>query len=135
MTHYEPTPSRPSVWAVGGIVFAGSMLILIGAFEFIVGLAAIIDDNFFVRAQHYAFDLSTTAWGWIHLVFGVLLALSGVYVFAGRIWAQVVAVVFAVLSAIGNFFFLPYYPWWSALVIGLDIWVIWALTRASAYRT
>ena len=134
MTQYE-TPGRPSVWAVGGIVFAGTMLVMIGAFQFIVGLAAIIDDNFFTVAQHYPFDLKVTAWGWIHLGIGILLALAGIYVFVGRAWAQIVAIILAVLSAISNFFFIPYYPWWSIVVIGLDIWVIWALSRAAAYRT
>ena len=41
----------------------------------------------------------------------------------------------AVLTAIENFFFIPYYPFWSILVIALCVWVIWALTRTGATRS
>jgi hypothetical protein len=50
-------------------------------------------------------------------------------------WAGVTAIMLAMLSALANFFFIPYYPIWSLLVIGLDIWVIWALTRPGAIKT
>ena len=66
-----------SGWAVGGVGFAACMLVLIGAFQIVDGLAAIIDDQFFVVGNHYAFDLDTTVWGWIHLILGILLVLTG----------------------------------------------------------
>ena len=50
----------------------------------------------------------------------------------GRTWAGVVAIVLTILVAIDNFFFIPYYPLWSLLVIGLCVWVVWALTRPGA---
>jgi hypothetical protein len=50
-------------------------------------------------------------------------------------WAGVTAIMLAMLSALANFFFIPYYPIWSLLVIGLDIWVFWALTRPGAIKT
>ena len=56
-----------------------------------------------------------TAWGWIHLILGVVAVLAGFFLFAGRAWASAVAIAIAVLSAILNFFFIPYYPWWSLL--------------------
>ena len=49
--------------------------------------------------------------------------------FSGHTWARVTAIVLVIISAIENFFFIPYYPFWSILVIALDVWVIWALTR------
>jgi hypothetical protein len=57
---------------------------------------------------------------------------AGFFLFAGRAWASAVAIAIAVLSAILNFFFIPYYPWWSLLIIALDVWVIWAVTRPGA---
>ena len=66
--------------------------------------------------------------GWIHLLGGILVLLGGAYVFAGATWARVVGITLAVLSAVANFF-IPYYPFWSLLIIALDVWVIWALTR------
>jgi hypothetical protein len=137
MTQYDvrtDAPAEVSGWVVGGITFASVMLIIIGVFQSIAGLVAIIDDNFYVVAQNYTFDVDTTAWGWIHLLLGILLVVTGWSLFARRAWAVVAAIVLAGLSAIANFFFIPYYPFWSLLVIGLDVWVIWALTRPGVVR-
>ena len=124
------TSTRPvSGWAVGGTVFAGVIMILVGSFHAITGLAAIINDEFFVVGQHYTFNLDTTGWGWIHLLFGILVVLAGAYIFSGSAWARVVGMTLAALSAIANFFFIPYYPFWAIVIIALDIWVIWALSR------
>jgi hypothetical protein len=128
MSQYEPDPA-PSGWAVAGLTFAATMMVLIGSFQFIAGLAAVINDDFYVVAQNYAFDIDVSGWGWIHLIVGILLAVGGFFLFAGRPWAAVFAIVLAALSALVNFFFIPYYPFWSILVIALDVWVIWALTR------
>jgi hypothetical protein len=131
MSQYDARTDAPAVsgWAVGGLTFAGVMMVLIGSFQIIAGLVAIIDDGFYLVTQNYTFDIDTTAWGWIHLLLGILILLSGFYLFAGRAWAAVTAVVLAVLSAIANFFFIPYYPFWSLLMIALAVWVIWSLTR------
>jgi hypothetical protein len=135
MTQYESDRPEVSGWAIGGITFAATMLVVIGIFQALEGLAAIFDDNFYVVAQNYPFDLDATGWGWIHLIIGIVLVVVGYYLYAGAPWAGVVALVLAVLSAVTNFFFIPYYPFWSLLVIALDVWVIWALTRPGAVRT
>jgi hypothetical protein len=134
MTEYRDTPDTPSGWSVAGITFAGTILIVLGIFQAIEGLAAIFDDQFYVVTQNYAFDLDVTAWGWIHLLLGVVLVLVGFALLGGSAWAGVTAIVLAVLSAISNFFFIPYYPFWSLLMIGLAIWIIWAITRPGALR-
>ena len=135
MTQYDERTDTLSGWAIGGITFAGVMMILIGSFEVIAGLVAIFDDSFYVVAENYTFDIDTTAWGWIHLLLGALVLLAGIYLFRGATWAAAMAIVLAVLSAIANFFFIPYYPFWSLLMIAMAIWVIWALTRPGAVRT
>jgi len=124
-----------SGWAVGGIVFAASILTLIGVFQIIAGLVAVFNDEFFVVTRNYTFDLDVTAWGWIHLIIGVLMVVVGMGLFGRRSWAGVTAIMLAMLSAIMNFFFIPYYPLWSIVVIALDVWVIWALTRPGAIET
>jgi hypothetical protein len=108
---------------------------LVGVFQAIVGLAAIIDDEFFVVTRNYTFDLDTSAWGWIHLLLGICVAGSGFYLFAGRAAAAIFAIFLASLSAVANFFFIPYYPFWSILVIAIDVWVIWSLTRPGVVQT
>ncbi len=124
-----------SGWASGGVTFAACVLTLIGFFQVIDGLAAIIDDNFFVVTQNYTFDLDTSAWGWIHLLLGILLVITGFGLFSRAAWAGITAIFLAMLSAVANFFFIPYYPFWAILLIALDVWVIWALTRPGAIRT
>ncbi|HET6657986.1 MAG TPA: hypothetical protein VFG61_08835 [Gaiellaceae bacterium] len=136
MSQYDTT-REPTVsgWAVGGITFAGTMLILIGMFQVIDGIAAIANDEFFIVGQNYTFDLDTSAWGWIHLLLGIGLMIAGWSIFAGRTWAAVVALTLAMLSAVANFFFIPYYPFWAILIIALNCWVIWSLTRPGVVRT
>ena len=72
------------------------------------------------------FDVTT--WGWIHLAFGALLIIAGVFLFKGATWARWTAVVLAGLSAVVNFMWLPYYPLWGVLVIAVDVAIIGALT-------
>ncbi|MFG1813634.1 hypothetical protein ACGFIF_07725 [Kribbella sp. NPDC049174] len=124
-----------SSWAVGALAFAGSLMLIVGTFSTIAGLAALIDDDYFVVVRGYAFDLDVTAWGWIHIVLGVAVAATGVGLFMGSTWAGIVAMVLAVLVAIDFFFFIPYAPFWSLLVIALSVWVIWAVTRVRASKT
>jgi len=119
-----------SGWVTGGVIFAAAAMIVIGCFQVIAGIAAIAGDEFFVVTANYTFDLDTTAWGWIHLILGIVILLAGAALFSGAVWAGAVAIVLAILSAIANFFFIPYYPFWSIVVIALDIWVIWAISRA-----
>jgi hypothetical protein len=121
--------SEPSGWATGAITFAAALLLLIGSFQIIGGLAGIIDDDFYVVTRNYAFNLDTTAWGWIHLLIGILLVGTAWGLSQAQTWARVTAIVLTILSAIANFLFIPYYPFWSILVIALDVWIIWALTR------
>ena len=128
MSEYKPR-EPVSGWAIGGLTFAATMLVLIGIFQVIAGLVAIFNDDFYVLTANYTFDLDTSGWGWIHLIIGIAVILVGYFLYAGATWAGVTAIVLAVLSAVSNFFFIPYYPFWSILVIALDIWVIWALTR------
>jgi hypothetical protein len=129
------TRQEPSGWALSGVVFAASILTMIGVFQVIAGLVAIFDDEFFVVARNYTFDLDTSAWGWIHLLLGILLVVTGFGLFSRQTWAGVTAILLAMLTAIENFFFIPYYPFWSILVIALAVWVIWALTRPGAIET
>ena len=135
MAQYESDTPGISGWAVGGVTFAGTIMILVGIFQAIAGLAAIFEDEFFVLTQNYVFDLDVTAWGWIHLLVGLAVLATGMGLFARKPWAGVAAIMLAMLSALSNFFFIPYYPIWSLLVIGLAVWVIWALTRPGVIET
>jgi hypothetical protein len=136
-SQYDPKGAEPEVsgWALGAIAFAATMMTLIGVFQALAGLVAIFDDEFYVVTRNYTFDLDVSAWGWIHLLIGICIFATGLGLFARATWAGVTAIVLAMLSALVNFFFIPYYPIWSLLIIGLNIWVIWAVTRPGAIRT
>jgi multisubunit Na+/H+ antiporter MnhG subunit len=134
MTEYDTDLPRVSGWAVGGVAFAASMMLLIGAFQTIAGIVAILDDEFYVRVANYTFDLDVSAWGWLHLVLGLALLFAAWGLFTLKAWAGLVAIALAVLTAIDQFFFIPYYPFWSILIIALAVWVIWAITRPGALR-
>ncbi len=121
--------SARATWAGAGVLFAACMMVVVGIFQMVAGLVAIVDDNFYVVAPNYTFEFDTTTWGWIHLILGALVLLAGVGLFARKTWAWVVALILAGLSAIANFFFLPFYPFWSIVMIALAVWVIWSLTR------
>ena len=114
--------------AVGMTLFAATMLIVIGFFQAMQGLVALINDSFFVAGQKWVFEFDVTTWGWIHLLLGIAVALAGVFVLTGQVWARVVGVIVATFSAVVNFAWLPYYPVWGVIVIALDVFVIWALT-------
>ena len=116
-----------SGWAVGFILFAAIMMIMSGVFQALAGLIAIFENEFYVPTRNYLFQFDATSWGWIHLVIGLVVAFAGWGLFSGRTWARTVAIILAVLSAISNFLFIPYYPFWSLLIITLDIFVIWAV--------
>jgi hypothetical protein len=135
MSDSEYRRPEPSGWAIGGIAFAASILLLIGVFQIIAGLVAIFDDDFYVVARNYTFELDTSAWGWLHLLLGIVLVATGWGLFSRATWAGVTAIVLAMLSAVLNFFFIPYYPFWSILIIALNVWVIWSLTRPGAIET
>ena len=132
---YQAPPKEPvSESAVVGISFGACILLLIGFFQVIAGFAGIFQDEFYAVSPNYVFAFDTTTWGWIHLLMGALLVSTSFGLFAGQSWAGGVAIMVALLSAMANFIFIPYYPFWSLLVIALDVWVIWSLTRPGALR-
>lgn len=130
MSQYD---SGPSGWAAGGAVFAGVMMILIGVFEAIAGLTAIATNTIYIKTEDYLFGLDVTAWGWIHLLLGIVVVLAGLAAIRGQLWGGIVGIVLATIVAVANFLWIPYYPFWSLLVIALCIWVIWALTKPEVY--
>ena len=127
MSTIDRTDADVSGWAVGLAAFAGAIMVLIGIFQAFAGLAAIFEDEFFVVAPNYIYDFDVTTWGWIHLILGAIVGLAGISIFSGATWARSVGVLLAILSAAANFFFIPYYPVWSVLIIALCVAVIWAL--------
>lgn len=118
----------PSGFANGLVVFAGVLMIMAGGFQTLSGLVALLENEFFVTTPNYVVKFDATTWGWIHLLIGLLVLFAGFAVLSGQTWGRVVGIILAVLSALANFAFIPYYPFWSTLIIAVDIFIIWALT-------
>jgi hypothetical protein len=113
---------------MGWAMFAAIMLMVGGAFAVINGIIGIADDEVLVKTKDWVFSIDTTTWGWIHLIVGIVVIMAGFGIFTGNVLARTVGVIVAVVSAIANFMWLPYYPVWSVVVIAINIAVIWALT-------
>ena len=123
---HERSP-EPTAWA-GWLVFAAMMMFLLGSFQVIQGLVAIFDDGFYHTTESgLVIDVDYTAWGWAHLLLGVLIFICGLGVLAGNLAARTVAVGLAGLSALANLLFVEAYPIWSILIITVDVLVIYAL--------
>ena len=119
---------RWSGTAVGFTIFASVMLMLIGVFHAIAGLAGIFENEFYAVTPNYILEFDVSTWGWIHLIWGIIVLLAGFGLWSGAVWARTVGVTVAGISALANFAFIPYQPVWSLLIIALDVMVIWALT-------
>lgn len=112
----------------GWVLFASIMMVIGGLFAIFEGLAALLrHGNFYRTAANYPYGSSVTAWGWTTLIVGIIVLLAGIYVMAGKMWARIVGITIASLSALANFFFIPFYPFWALMIIAVDVFVIWAL--------
>jgi hypothetical protein len=112
----------------GWITFAACMMVLVGAIHVIQGIAALANPDYYaVGPNGLAIHANYTVWGWVHLVLGVAVFLSGVGLFTGNPVARVVAVVLVGLSAVGAVLFAQAAPVWAVIVIAVDLLVAWAL--------
>lgn len=125
-------PGGTGALARGGSVLAGTLLFLLGLFHFFTGIAAFARANFYNVGANYPYQASNAAWGWLHVIGGVLVAIAGLALFGRSTTARWVAIALAGVSLILNFFFLPYFPLWALLMIPLAIFAIWALVRDSS---
>ncbi|ATQ30327.1 hypothetical protein QM787_19750 [Rhodococcus ruber] len=120
--------------AAGTSIGAAIILTTIGILQIFQGIAAVAEDELFVVGIEYTYKFDFTTWGWIHIVLGAVITLVGLVLFTGATWARVAAIVLAALSILANFMWLPYYPWWSILIIALDVVVIWAVSTWNPRR-
>jgi hypothetical protein len=111
----------------GWILFAGIMMVLIGTMTAINGLRAMIADEQYLVTNEavVAFDLS--AWGFIHLVEGIIVVLAAFALIRGAVWARFVAAILAGVTAISYIGFIDAAPFWSIAVIGICVIVIYSV--------
>jgi hypothetical protein len=130
-TDVQPAPPRTTS---GFSTFAGVVMLIAGILHVLQGIAAIAHDHIYVSTPDYVYSFDLTGWGWVHLVLGVVVAAVGVAVLRGQSWAAAMGMILAGLSLLGNFLFIPWYPFWSLLIMALDAAVIYALARYQSER-
>lgn len=114
-------------FAYGVTILAGTLLTMVAVFQILQGIAAIANDTVFVRGLSYTYKFDVTAWGWIHLAVGLVGLGTGIGIVMRQPWGWIMGILVAGISTVSNFMFLPYYPFWSIVVIGIDVLIIWAL--------
>ncbi|MFC8384736.1 hypothetical protein [Nocardia sp. NPDC057272] len=114
--------------AAGITMLAAIMLLVAGTLSILRGIAGVTKDELFLIPSEYSYELDVSSWGWIHLALGVFLVAVAIGMMLTATWARIFAYCLAVLSIIANFLSLPYYPWWSVIIIVIDLIVIWAVS-------
>jgi uncharacterized membrane protein YozB (DUF420 family) len=128
--HPGGVPSPKAAWANGYTLFAVSIMIVLGLWQVLAGLTAVLRAGPYTAVAGYTFAGALVAWGATVIVLGVLIGGAAVFVIRGRNRAATAVVVLAVLSMIANFVLIPYYPIWSLTIIGLSATLVWAMTAA-----
>jgi hypothetical protein len=115
---------QPTGWTV----FAGIILFIVGSLDALWGLAALLNNDIVIVGGHGAIVANITTWGWVHLILGSLMALTGLGLLAGSSGARWLAVVFVTVNTITQIVWFPAAPLWAFLMILLDITIIYQLT-------
>ncbi|WP_031108954.1 DUF7144 family membrane protein, partial [Streptomyces sp. NRRL S-146] len=121
-------------WAAGGLVLGGVLMVVYGLFAVLQGIAAIAGDEVYTSFGQYSFEFDLTAWGWIHLIVGVLVVVAGLGLFTGADWARVASAIVVGLALIANFLWLPYQPFWSIIMIVTGLFVLWSVFNYRSSR-
>jgi len=121
--------STKSSMAYGLAILGGVILCLVAVLQIVEGIAALAKDDIYVSGLDYTYKLDVSTWGGVHLVIGLIALAAGIGIVLGEVWAYVLGIVIAALSALSNFAFIPIYPFWSVIVIAFDVLVIWALSH------
>ena len=117
----------------GLVLFASILLVVIACFNLIYGIAAIANSHVFTTHAHYVFGNLKT-WGWITLIIGILQLLAALGVLAGNQVARWFAVVVLGINAIDQMFFISAYPFWSIIIIAMDVVALYGLCAYGSRR-
>ena len=110
-----------------GTYAAAAVLLVSAVATILLGISTLAHDRTIVAGPGYSYEFSTIAWGWIHIIVGILVGVVAFGLFWSTTWARVAAIIIASLSIVTQFLWLPHYPVWAIVVIALDIFVIWAV--------
>lgn len=126
--HRDESTAGSTAW-IGWLLFGGVLMSLLGLFQAVEGVLALANPGYYaVRSDGLVVHASYSAWGWVHLVVGLVALGAGIGLMYGSLVARFAGVAVCVISAVLNLAFLPAAPFWSAVLIGLDVLLIYAIT-------
>ena len=113
----------------GWIGFAGILMLIIGSLNVFQGLIALFDDEYYVVTQSGFLVFDLTGWGWIMLIWGIILALVGLALLNGASWARWTSIVLVGVNVFGQLGFLGNTndTVWLLITLTLNIIVLYAL--------
>ena len=118
--------ATPGTAGSGWVVFAATMMVLVGAFNIIDGFVALFNAGFY--GSHYTLLTGNLqAWGWWNLIVGGILVVTGLALFTNSLWARIAGIVFVAINALAQLTIIAVFPIWALVVIGIDVFVIYAL--------
>ena len=121
--------SNSGAWS-GWIAFAGLLMVVIGSLDFFAGLVAIINDRYYtVTRDQMVLIHDVSHWGWVTLLWGIVIVLAGFGLLAGSGWARWFAIVVGTITFFVNLGWLgnTAYPLWTLIVLTLNGVVLYAL--------
>ena len=126
---------REPVRGAGWLAFAGTLLIVGGAFKILDALWAFkYDDELSEEVQTVVFEGDLNAWGWVWLVLGIVLIVAGIAAVSGSEWARWFGIFVATVAAIGFLPWIYYQPLWTILSVTLAMMVVYALATYGGRR-
>jgi hypothetical protein len=120
--------ARDETWA-GWIWFAGLLLLIIGTMDFFQGLIAAIRGDYYTVTPNQIIVFDLTTWGWITLIWGIIVGLVGLGLLSGQSWARWTAIIVGSLNFLIQLGFVgsSQYPLWALTIVALSIVVLYAL--------
>lgn len=130
MTQTQTSGQAQRTGWVGWVYFAAVVLLIAAAIDIFYGIMAIVGPNtaYFVGPQGGVAKFDVAGWGWWSLIIGVAMVVLAFFLLTGRTWARVLVTIVVALNAVGHVASLPAQPWWSIVMIALDVLVIYAVT-------
>jgi Predicted membrane protein (DUF2127) len=117
----------------GWVLFAGTMLMIAGALNFIYGIAAVSNSKFFIGDAKYVItDLKT--YGWILLILGAIQFFAAFSIWNGTEWGRWVGVASAGLNAIFQLLAINGAPFLSVTLFAVDVLIIYGLVAYGGRR-
>jgi hypothetical protein len=108
----------------GRVVFAATLLVIVGTLNIIYGIGALDDANIFTDDQRYIFTNLNTL-GWVLIILGIIQLAGGFSLFAGNTYGRVIGIIGGSLGAIGALLSIGgSYPWWSLGIFALCVYVV-----------